>query len=685
MNKETDIKPYENKIAELEREIHILGEKLAISTAISELDPAYRILVDNNLFGLGILQDNKLVFVNNTFSKFLKIPQDNLTGITISDILEYIHPDDRAFILETIRGAMNNNKISSRNKHRILDRDGNVLWVKVYASYVTFKERPALLVSYSDITRQIKAENKVHEKTTFIEKIARTSPDIITLYDHSLGRNLFESRSLLEELGYAGEEKEKLMFDPVAVIHPDDLGILKKIAGDLAHLEDNRRYEYDTRYKDTCNQYHWYRRSMSVFARDPDNIPYQFVSIFQDITAMKNSLEEVKSARNAYEQVINSISDIVWTFTMDYHWHVSKVFFSPVIEKVTGFSRDFFTDNFATWEKLVLDEDVENLRSEHIAAFIKRKNKLVVFFRIRNKSGKIIHLRNSINIRYLDDHIEAYGIAADITAQAISELERQKIEKLESIGILAGGIAHDFNNILTSTVGNLSLVKMLSSDSPRLQERIIEAERSCQRATELTQRLLTFAKGGKPIIENIEISEIIDESANLALSGSKCVVNNNRAKNLWHIQGDSGQLNQVFNNLFINARQAMTSGGTINIYSENQLINNHSSLEDGPYIKITFQDDGPGIPQNILNKIFDPYFTTKKNGSGLGLASVYSIINRHKGLILAESELDHGTRFTIYLPANPEKGKTEKKREASVQKGEGKILILDDEPVILDV
>lgn len=234
------------------------------------------------------------------------------------------------------------------------------------------------------------------------------------------------------------------------------------------------------------------------------------------------------------------------------------------------------------------------------------------------------------------------------------EGELVKAQKLESLGTLAGGIAHDFNNLLASILGNISLAMLDLQPSEGPYRQLEAAERASLRAQDLTLQLLTFSKGGAPVKRTTVISELIKETAGFALSGSRVRHEFSFADELWLLDIDEGQISQVIHNLVINADHAMPEGGTITIYCENCVITDSSGLplRPGDYVKVSVKDHGVGIVREHLSKIFDPYFTTKQKGSGLGLATSYSIIKKHGGHIMAESELGVGTTFTFYLPAS---------------------------------
>ncbi len=269
----------------------------------------------------------------------------------------------------------------------------------------------------------------------------------------------------------------------------------------------------------------------------------------------------------------------------------------------------------------------------------------------------------------------------DITELKKLEEELLKVQKLESIGVLAGGVAHDFNNLLTSIMGNISLSSLPDISDEKVKQRLFQALKACHMAKDLSTQLLTFSKGGA--LENrtvMSLEKVIRETANFTMSGSNIDFKFVVANNLWSVEIDEGQISQVISNMLINAAQAMTNEGKITIKIENAEAKKEKGipLEDGKYVKTTITDEGIGIPKEYLSRIFDPYFTTKQTGTGLGLSTSYSIIKKHGGYITVESELHVGTKFVVYLPARGRPVSAEVKSDPSIKQGRGRILIMDD-------
>ena len=281
----------------------------------------------------------------------------------------------------------------------------------------------------------------------------------------------------------------------------------------------------------------------------------------------------------------------------------------------------------------------------------------------------------------------------DISAAKRIEEDQQKIHKLESIGTLAGGIAHDFNNILTGLFGSLAIAKTeLQPDHPAT-EHLRDAQRSMERASRLTQQLLIFAKGGVPVREGMSISGLVEEVVRFDLSGSNVKPVFDIAPDLWVAEVDKGQMQQVFSNLTINAKQAMAEGGHLFITLANRVVGEGeiAGLKPGRYVRATFRDEGVGIEQRHVARIFDPYYTTKRFGRGLGLAITYTIVKKHGGGIVVDSTPDTGSTFTLYLPAPAADHENVSPPQPTVPlSGPGdsrprRILIMDDEEMICKV
>jgi PAS domain S-box-containing protein len=310
-----------------------------------------------------------------------------------------------------------------------------------------------------------------------------------------------------------------------------------------------------------------------------------------------------------------------------------------------------------------------------------------VEYEVVRRDGSVFSAEVSAAIlRSPDGAVAGYiCITRDIAERRRMEEELQRTQKLESLGVLAGGLAHDFNNLLGGIYGYLEMAHESTQDETLIRY-ISKATKTMERARGLTMQLLTFAKGGAPIMEHGSLVPFVQETASFALSGSNISCVYSIPEDLWTCKFDRNQIGQVIDNIVINAKQAMPDGGSIALTIRNRTIaeRQHPSLAPGQYVEIAVRDTGIGIPREVLPRIFDPFYTTKAAGHGLGLATCYSIVKRHGGCIDVESEPGTGSTFHVFLPASNDEVSAKTTQTHALHRGSGTILVMDDEEVIRD-
>jgi PAS domain S-box-containing protein len=289
-----------------------------------------------------------------------------------------------------------------------------------------------------------------------------------------------------------------------------------------------------------------------------------------------------------------------------------------------------------------------------------------------------------------DSQGRLYGavlVFRDVTREKHLEDELIRARKLESLGTLAAGIAHDFNNLLAVIMGNLSITQRLALPEESLTW-LAQAQDACQRATLLTRQLLTFSRGGAPVRRPMDLTELIVEATQFAMQGSNVRCEFDLSAALWPAHVDAGQIHQVIHNVVLNAVQAMPEGGIVQVRAQNRHLTEEAALPlaAGRYVTIAVEDYGSGIAGEDLPNIFDPYFTTKPEGSGLGLATAYAIVSKHDGHMTVTSQVGRGTTIGIYLPASQEPVRPVQELPSpppdTLVGGSGRILVLDDEDLI---
>ena len=412
--------------------------------------------------------------------------------------------------------------------------------------------------------------------------------------------------------------------------------------------------------------------------------------ICRDITDVRTAELAVKENDEKFLQLAEAIDGVFWIWDIELQ---RIVYVSPAYERLWRGNIQKLMNNPFDWLSMVSPEDrvrVENLLLKRLDGA-----NLDIEYRVIGSDEEIrwVHHRTYPLNDASGKISRIIGLAQDITERKKWEEERMRGAKLESLGLLAGGLAHDFNNLLTAILGQLSLAKYEVDTAHPLFSRLSEAEQASLRAQDIAQQLLTFSKGGDPIKNVVFLENILEENVRLVLAGSKVRPVFRGIQGLWAVNVDLGQICQVLHNLVINARQAMESGGECLIETHNvskeegeRLIQSHGLVpSQDQWIQISIQDQGIGISKENLAKIFDPYFTTKSTGSGLGLATSYSIIRNHGGVLWAESEVGVGSRFSFLLPAlSPEKT-VQAPNEKEIKFGHGHILIMDDEEQIRKV
>ncbi len=362
-----------------------------------------------------------------------------------------------------------------------------------------------------------------------------------------------------------------------------------------------------------------------------------------------------------------------------------------------------------TVEEMLEMDSLSLVAPEHRELVIDHYRKLVAGepvereyeFDVLHKDGGIRRTINlSMSVFIFQGKIAALGTVKDITEKKSAEAERQKLEhqlyqaqKMEAVGTLAGGIAHDFNNLLMGILGNATLARMHMDSSHPGYERLKNIETYVQSGAELTRQLLGFARGGKFEVKPTNPNELIRQTSEMfGRTKKELTLFPNLQNDIWMIDVDRSQIEQVLMNIYVNAWQAMPGGGSLYLQTENVILDSSFttvfSVIPGKYVKISITDTGVGMDANVQKRIFEPFFTTKEKGrgTGLGLASAYGIVKNHGGFINVYSEKGKGATFTVYIPASDQKaGNDSAPALPQIQKGSGTVMLVDDEKLILDI
>lgn len=398
------------------------------------------------------------------------------------------------------------------------------------------------------------------------------------------------------------------------------------------------------------------------------------------LTAIERSQADLCESEARYRTIVENTRDVIMLSRPD----GTVLYISPSCRRVLGYE----PEDLLNHRPMVWHPDDDGMVRRALKEAMNGAEASTLEYRIVTKDGSVKWISHAWAPVRSDGGLRMIvSVIQDITGHRRMEEELIKAQRLETVGVLAGGIAHDFNNILTAVWGYLSLAKAAVRPADKVAELLGEAERAAARARNLTRQLLSISKSGAPVRRPVQVGGVIREAAGLALSGSNVRCELDIPGNLRPADADEGQICQVLNNLVLNAIQAMPNGGVLRISARNSTAGmvGDAGLPPGDYVVISVKDDGTGIPEGDLRRLFDPYFTTKEHGSGLGLSISYSIIKNHRGTITVASAPGKGSTFLVYLPAAGAAAAPEAPGPGRQPRGAGRILLMDDDDAVRSV
>ena len=631
----------------------------------------------NNIPDIAWLKDDmsRFIAVNKAFAAASGMKPEGLVGKTDLDVwprelAERYRSDDRQVMKSGQRKIVD---------EPLVDADGREKWIETIKTPI--HDAGGTVIGTTGIARDItarkQAEAALRESEERFAKAFHNSPDAIVMTRASDGCLLEANDSFFRMTGFEREEViGRSAIELGMWVDPEDRKQYLKILREKGSV---RGREYAFRIKSGEIRIGQTSGSLLNVGGEPC-----ILGTIRDITDSKKAAEALQAEKERLLVTLRSIGDGV--ITTDKSGCITLI--NQVAENLTGWTLAEAVGQPLEHVFRIVDEftrqPIENPVQQVITKgrIVGLNNNTVLI----GKQGNEVVIADS-GAPMWDSGKQIIGVVLvfrDITESRRMENEILRMEKLESLGVLAGGIAHDFNNFLTGIIGNLSLAKLDANATDPIFESLEEMEKAAVRAKNLTQQLLTFSKGGEPVRKPADLAHLVKESASFAARGSNVRCEFNFPSTPLYSEIDEGQFVQVIHNLTLNAVQAMPEGGEVHIGGETTDLSarNGLSLDAGRYVKLSIQDHGTGIKTEHLKKIFDPYFTTKQKGSGLGLAVAYSVVEKHHGHLSVDSELGKGTTFVVYLPALPDMELKPIDDTHIHHSTGGRILVMDDEELI---
>ncbi len=656
-----------------------LAENDRTLSALKDSEEKFRAIAEQSS-DVVYLTDAKgaIVFISGSAEAVFGLKAREMTG---RNFVEFLAPSDIDKAFAHFTGAIEKGQAIDTLELQMKRGDGTLFFGELRGSVINLAGFRGTAGIIRDITERRKAEQALQESEERFRNMANLLPQTLFETDEK-GNFTFVNRQGFEMFGYSEADVAAGISVFETIISQDRDRAMESISLRIKGKEPPPQ------------EYTALRKNGSTFPAMIYAAPIIIDSRYAgmrgmliDITDSKRAEEALRGSEEKYRSVVeNSMEAIVIAEN-----GVIK-FGNRQASALTGYSQEEYLSRPLI--AFIHPDDRHMVAKRYFQQINNMEVTDIFAFRLIGKSGDIKWVEVSLAPIIWEGRPASLNFMHDVTDRKRLEEERQRVARLESVGLLAGGIAHDFNNILTSILGNISLAGMEAAPGSELQNSLDQAEKASLRAKDLTRQLLTFSKGGVPVLKLASLTELIRDTAGFALRGSNVKCRFSIPADLWHAEIDAGQISQVIHNLVINAQQAMPTGGTIEIIAENmtpggtQSIDKGLPLKAGAYIRISVVDHGTGIPSDHLEKIFDPFFSTKQKGSGLGLATSFSIAHQHGGHISVESAPGAGSTFYLYLPASLEtvNREPEQDRIGSIKPaGSARILVMDDEQGVRDI
>lgn len=646
---------------------------------------SFRFIFDHNPLPMYIfrLTDFCIINVNRAMVESYGYSESELLAMTIMDIRPEEDIGDLRRFFELQGQAFNHHQ---EWRHR--KKNGETFWVEIDSYKIEYAGQPCRIVFARDITKRKHAEQDIFSDREFAERINHTIPDVLYIFDVVERKNVFCNRNILMQSGYTPEEIKGMGGQVIEkVIHPEDYPRFRRYQDLYPGLKDGDVIEIEYRMRLKDGGVHWFRSAEAVFKRNASGHVIQVIGLCKDITERKFAEDQLKSSEEFFKSTFDGVDTLLTVLEIADDGRFYFVTFNEAMRNKIGENR--------AREKInqPIDTCIDDLGPELMSRVESLCKDCIKTGQTHEEDIEYAHNDGTLEWWHLRvspvRNAQNQSTRLIVFLHAISDKKRREEEdsrnqRLESVGLLAGGIAHDFNNFLVTVMMNASLMKRDNSFSEKYGQYIDDILKVCEEAQQLTKQLLTFARGGAPLKEVTDLGELLQDASRFALRGTQIACTYDISADLLKVDIDPGQIRQVIYNLVLNARQVLGDGGKIEITAWNEDFRGEASRIPENFVSFSITDNGQGIHVDDQKNIFEPYFSTKKTGTGLGLAVSHSIISKHGGSIEFSSIPGQGTTFSVTLPAVIGQEPLPKKITSEVMSGHGLLILMDDNEMILN-
>jgi PAS domain S-box-containing protein len=597
-------------------------------------------------------RETSTIKANSAWAKRFDMPEKARGRYLLEDYLERVHPEDHPRVKDFLSRLAHNPDSSTEIEYRLRESGGEYAWI---LDRIMRQERgpdgalQSCIGRSADVSVRKELEFSINEKSRLLRQVIDQSPYYVFVRD-SQGRFVLLNRAMAD---FYGKDPEDLIGAELLAVHSDREEAERLLAEDAHVLRTGETLLLPETVLSASDG----RKRVMEITLMPFAVPGLYsdavLGFALDITDMKRAQSALSGEKERLSVTLRSIGEGV--IATDISGRV--VLMNLMAQDLSGWDeREAAGLEIGKVFRTRRGKDSAD-PDDPVGEILKERKTVAaasdIFLERRSGEVREISERGAPIIGEDGAVAGAVIVFQDVTERRAMERELEKIQKIEALGIMAGGIAHDFNNILMSVLGNISLAKMSMAESDENWAILTDSEKAVLHAKSLTAQLSMMAKGGSEIKkEPLSIEGLFRDACAINLRGTNVSCDFEIETGLSRMSADPAQLNQVIQNLVINAKESMPQGGSIKLRAKRETIGDGAPmpLKAGRYIRLDVTDSGTGIPLEHAQRVFDPYFTTKKRGSGLGLTVCFSVVKKHGGTILVDSKSGEGTTFSVYLP-----------------------------------